>query len=126
MGALKGKSPASLAAGVVLAVPFAAAGYMLQTGEETVDFERGHRVGVYTSTALTALMGSRAFRTRKPVPAVLAVVGVAGLGYHFTKWNEWNESLAEEVASEQHAAELDELVKELAPSVEVPTKSGST
>uniref|UniRef100_A0A7S1CCQ7 Transmembrane protein 14C n=1 Tax=Bicosoecida sp. CB-2014 TaxID=1486930 RepID=A0A7S1CCQ7_9STRA len=119
MGYVKGKSVPSLAAGLAFGAAFGAAGYLLQRGESTADFELGHRVGVFASTGLATLMASRAWSTRKPVPAAVAVLGVAMLGYHYTRWEEWNASLSEELADEARAAEVDELVKELGAPVEL-------
>ncbi len=59
----------------------------MQSGEEA----KGYRLATMSSAALTAVMGVRFYKTRKPMPAgALAALGAASLAYHGTKyWDEY-------------------------------------
>ena len=51
---------------------------------------KGHGAGLATSLLLTAAMGMRFARTRKPMPAgVLSAAGALASAYHFNKYQEW-------------------------------------
>ncbi len=64
----------------------AAAPRRAQVGEGA----QGHGAGLATSVLLTAAMGARLAKTRKPMPAgLLSVVGAAASAYHLQKYQEW-------------------------------------
>ena len=66
---------------------FGYAGYLI--GQEP---ERGYRYACVVSGLMAGVMGHRAYKTGKVMPAgALAGVALASLGYHGIKYREWTE-----------------------------------
>ena len=87
MGFIRKRSVPSLVGGMACAGLYAYSGYVINSGEP----EAGHKLGLGTSTLIAAGFGARALKTKKMMPAVLAVLGIAGSFYNFQKWTEWRE-----------------------------------
>jgi uncharacterized membrane protein (UPF0136 family) len=57
-----------------------------------VDEKMGHGAGFFTSLSLTAIMGARALKTKKLMPAGLMTgLGSIAMVYHSLKFSEWNQ-----------------------------------
>ncbi|KAI9197457.1 transmembrane proteins 14C-domain-containing protein [Polychytrium aggregatum] len=80
VGYARTRSKPSLIAGLAFAALFGASGYLIQSNQDW-----GVELASASSAILTSAMLPRAIKTRKPVPAGLALVGVAGLGYYGKK-----------------------------------------
>ncbi|KAF0853121.1 mitochondrial transmembrane protein 14C-like protein [Andalucia godoyi] len=90
MGYAKAKSVPSLAAGLGFGALFTGAGYLIQSGKE----KEGHDLATVLSVALTAVMGARALRTRKLVPAgIVASAAAISTVYEAQKSIEWHGGL---------------------------------
>ncbi|KAJ3035074.1 hypothetical protein HDV00_004338 [Rhizophlyctis rosea] len=85
IGYSRTRSTPSLIAGLSFGALYAVSGYLLK---ENKDY--GVELASATSLLLLGAMGPRAARTRKPVPTLLSVVGLAGAGYYGKKWYEFN------------------------------------
>ncbi|KAI9103721.1 transmembrane proteins 14C-domain-containing protein, partial [Phlyctochytrium arcticum] len=80
VGYTKTRSRPSLIAGVAFGALYAVAGYLLQN-----NLEYGAELATGTSVLLVGAMGPRALKTRKPVPAGLATLGLLGGAYYGRK-----------------------------------------
>ena len=88
VGFIRKKSVPSLAGGFACAGLYACSAYMINSGEP----ESGHKLGLGASTLIAAGFGARALKSsKKTMPVVLAVLGLAGSFYNFQKWSEWRE-----------------------------------
>lgn len=84
-GYVKGRSPRSLAAGLLFGAGFGYAGHLIGTQPE-----RGFRFATTVSGLLTGVMAHRLYSTGKVMPAgALAAVGAAATAYHASKWAEY-------------------------------------
>ncbi|CAO3649457.1 unnamed protein product [Cunninghamella echinulata] len=79
-GYARTRSIPSLVAGVGVGSLYGVAGYLIK---ENADY--GHELAVGSSLILAGASLPRAIRTRKPVPAVLAVASLAAGGYYIKK-----------------------------------------
>ncbi|KAJ3163109.1 hypothetical protein HDU86_002278 [Geranomyces michiganensis] len=86
IGYARTRSRPSLIAGLAFGALYSLSGYLIQTNGDY-----GVELAAATSTLLLAAMGPRAMRTRKPVPILLATLGVSGMGYYGRKaWETYN------------------------------------
>ncbi|KAL7748769.1 hypothetical protein RI367_005924 [Sorochytrium milnesiophthora] len=84
MGYMKRGSRPSLVAGLGIGALYGLSGYLLQ---QNADY--GTELALATSAVLTTAMGSRAMRTRQPVPAAVATAGLLTAVYYGRKWYEY-------------------------------------
>ncbi|TPX65465.1 hypothetical protein SpCBS45565_g05121 [Spizellomyces sp. 'palustris'] len=86
IGYQRTRSRPSLIAGLAFGALYTLSGYLIQN-----NLNYGIELATGTSALLLAAMGRRALKTRKPVPSVLAVLGVVGSGYYGRKlWEQIN------------------------------------
>ncbi|ORX45852.1 hypothetical protein DM01DRAFT_1339811 [Hesseltinella vesiculosa] len=79
-GFARTRSKPSLAAGLLVGSLYGVAGYLIK---ENADY--GHETAVGASLILAGASIPRAIRTKKPVPALLAVTSVAAGAYYVKK-----------------------------------------
>ncbi|KAI8058402.1 transmembrane proteins 14C-domain-containing protein [Syncephalis plumigaleata] len=80
MGYVKGRSMPSLVAGLAFGTAYGVAGYLIHKNKD-----HGHDLAAATSSVLMVAMLPRGLRTRKPLPLLLASLGMASGAYHFRK-----------------------------------------
>jgi len=84
-GYLKAKSVPSLLAGLIVGSLYAYSSYVITEGNPATGF----LIGAGTSTILFMAMGARFIKTKKPMPAGVAALGLAVGLYNAKKWSEW-------------------------------------
>ncbi|KAJ3099366.1 hypothetical protein HDU97_003239 [Phlyctochytrium planicorne] len=80
MGYARAKSLPSLIAGLTFASLYAYSGYLIQSNANY-----GAELATATSVLLLGAMGPKAFKTRKPVPVLMATLGTIGSSYYGLK-----------------------------------------
>ncbi|CAO3607649.1 unnamed protein product [Cunninghamella blakesleeana] len=80
VGYARTRSLPSLVAGVGVGSLYGVAGYLIK---ENADY--GHEVAVGASVILAGASVPRAIRTKKPVPAALAIASLTAGGYYIKK-----------------------------------------
>ncbi|KAI9184317.1 hypothetical protein H9P43_003370 [Blastocladiella emersonii ATCC 22665] len=84
VGYLRQRSRASLIAGLSFGALYAYSGYLLQNNAAY-----GTELALGTSLVLTAAMGPKALRGRKPHTVAIGLSGLTGSLYYGKKWYEW-------------------------------------
>ncbi|CAB77006.1 TMEM14 protein-like protein [Schizosaccharomyces pombe] len=81
IGYLRKKSKVSLIAGTALGANFAWASKLMERGSS-----QGINYAFYGSLVLLASSGPRFYKSRKPVPMILTVLGVISTWYFYRLW----------------------------------------
>lgn len=84
IGYLRKGSKVSMIAGCAFGGLYIVSGYLIQN-----NMDYGFELATATSAVMTAAMVPRAFKTRKPVPCVLALVSAVYLAYYGKKLSEY-------------------------------------
>lgn len=84
-GYARAKSLPSLVAGITFSGAFLLSGWWIQNGQDY----KGHRLALSASSLLSGAMLARVVKSRKPIPASIAAVGLLSAAYHGKKTMDW-------------------------------------
>eukprot|EP00127_Corallochytrium_limacisporum_P005700 Clim_evm79s210 gene=Clim_evmTU79s210 len=86
IGYIKAKSVPSLAAGLLFASVYGYSGYLIQQNEALL----GHQIATGASVLLGTVMGTRALKSKKPMPVILTLAAIGAGAFNGMKVLEWS------------------------------------